>query len=310
MSLITADLLNRFWTNGVKPIAESLADLKSKAITQSTISSQSVHYADTAGTAASAQTATKATTANTAAQATKLANRQLTIGGCGRTFNGTGDVSWPLSEIGALPTAGGTMTGALHLANGVWNVCGDDAYFGDCNVGGCISIKGITAGENTGIALFGSGTSNRVYNRVAVANDGSDMYLCTNGSVFVSNGANSARAAIHASAFSQDSSRRVKENIDDVSEEDALKLLQLTPVNFDYIGDEAPKDCVGLIAEDVAPLFPKCVTGDVNCADDDVEAIKAIGIDYSKLTVYLIKLAQIQQKQISALERKIEEMGA
>lgn len=45
--------------------------------------------------------------------------------------------------------SGGTMTGALNFANGTWNLVGDDAYIGDCNIGGCIGIKGNNS--NTGL---------------------------------------------------------------------------------------------------------------------------------------------------------------
>lgn len=41
-----------------------------------------------------------------------------------------------------LPLSGGTLTGAINFANGTWNTVGDDAYFGDCNVAGCVGIKG------------------------------------------------------------------------------------------------------------------------------------------------------------------------
>lgn len=37
--------------------------------------------------------------------------RTITIGGTGKSVNGSGDVSWNLGEIGALPIAGGTLTG-------------------------------------------------------------------------------------------------------------------------------------------------------------------------------------------------------
>jgi hypothetical protein len=41
-----------------------------------------------------------------------------------------------------LPLSGGTLTGAINFANSTWNTVGDDAYFGDCNVAGCVGIKG------------------------------------------------------------------------------------------------------------------------------------------------------------------------
>ena len=49
--------------------------------------------------------------------ATKLATaRTLTIGNTGKTFDGSGNVSWSLSEIGALPTTGGTLVGNLSFS--------------------------------------------------------------------------------------------------------------------------------------------------------------------------------------------------
>lgn len=44
-------------------------------------------------------------------------SRTLTIGNKGKSVNGSGNVSWSLSEIGALPIAGGTMTGAITMSN-------------------------------------------------------------------------------------------------------------------------------------------------------------------------------------------------
>ena len=44
-------------------------------------------------------------------------SRTLTIGNKGKSVNGSSNVSWSLSEIGALPIAGGTMTGAITMPN-------------------------------------------------------------------------------------------------------------------------------------------------------------------------------------------------
>ena len=45
--------------------------------------------------------------------------RTLTVGNTGKSVNGSGNVSWSLAEIGALPLAGGTMTGAIKLNSAV-----------------------------------------------------------------------------------------------------------------------------------------------------------------------------------------------
>lgn len=50
-----------------------------------------------------------------------------------------------------LKRSGGTMGGALNLANGIWNKIGDDVYIGDSNQAGCLCIKGVNA--DSGIAF-------------------------------------------------------------------------------------------------------------------------------------------------------------
>lgn len=85
-----------------------------------------------------------------------------------------GTSSWPFSEVYAnniydngvllenkfapashshsyLPLSGGSLSGALTLANNTWNNVGDDALIGDCNQAGMIGIKG--SNGNTGIYL-------------------------------------------------------------------------------------------------------------------------------------------------------------
>lgn len=44
-------------------------------------------------------------------------DRTITIGSTGKTVNGSTNVAWTLTEIGALPTAGGKMTGNITLAD-------------------------------------------------------------------------------------------------------------------------------------------------------------------------------------------------
>lgn len=57
-----------------------------------------------------------------------------------------------------LPLAGGTMTGALNFKNCTWNLMGDDAYIGDCNVAGMIGVKGANA-ATPGFALYNNSGS-------------------------------------------------------------------------------------------------------------------------------------------------------
>lgn len=206
-----------------------------------------------------------------------------------------------------MPVSGGTFTGAVGFANGTWNPVGDDCYMGDFNTAGCVAFKSMSS-QLTGIALVGAG--NNMYGRLLVQNDGGDMYLATNGAFYVSNGSNSARAPIYASAFTQSSSRRVKKNIENMTDEEAKKLLHVEVKSYDYINPDMPDGCFGCIAEDMAKIIPSCVNGDVDCADDDAAAIQGIGIDYSKLVPHLIKMVQIQQAQIDAQQEQINNLAS
>ena len=212
-----------------------------------------------------------------------------------------------------MPVTGGTFTGpigfarAVGFANSTWNPVGDDCYMGDFNAAGCVAFKSMSS-QLTGIALVGAGSN--IYGRLLVQNDGGDMYLATNGAFYVSNGNNSARAPIYASAFTQSSSRRVKKNIENMTDEEAKKLLHVEVKSYDYINPDMPDGCFGCIAEDMAKIIPSCVNGDVDCADDDAAAIQGIGIDYSKLVPHLIKMVQIQQAQIDAQQEQINKLAA
>ena len=72
--------------------------------------------------------ATNATLAGTldgnATTATRLQSaRTFTIGNTGKNFDGSGNIAWSLDEMGALPTAGGTVSGNLNVS-GAFSVGG------------------------------------------------------------------------------------------------------------------------------------------------------------------------------------------
>lgn len=117
-----------------------------------------------------------------------------------------------------------------------------------------------------------------------------------------------AYTAVYGASFTNPSSRLVKENIINMSEEEAKKIFSLDPVTFDYIKEfGGEKNQRGLIAEDVFKIIPSCVTVPENYSEKDFDAEKGIqnkvlAIDYSKLIPYLIKIVQIQQEEIEALK--------
>lgn len=145
--------------------------------------------------------------------------------------------------------------------------------------------------------------SDCICNSVKVASSSEWLPLRGGGAVTVRNYANSAYVPALASAFTVSSSRRYKENIVDMTEEDAEDLLALRVVTFDYkegIVDGNRTGQKGLISEEVEEIetFPV-----VYNQDGEVE-----GLDYSKFVPQLIKLCQMQQKQIDALIAGLEEV--
>ena len=101
------------------------------------------------------------------------------------------------------------------------------------------------------------------------------------------------------------SSRRYKENIIPLSDDEAKKLLDVEIVNYDYkegvVEEDERYDQKGAIAEDVVNLIPNAVT----YADIDGEQLPD-GINYTKFIPYLIKMVQMQQKEIEELKAMIK----
>lgn len=118
---------------------------------------------------------------------------------------------------------------------------------------------------------------------------------------------------IYASQFSVQSSRKVKKNIEDMTEEEANKLFELRPVKYDYINEEDASNCYGLIAEEVQDVgidYPISMiekkTENEETGEEEIEEIPAL--DYSKFVPYLIKVCQMQQREIDELKATVNEL--
>jgi len=123
---------------------------------------------------------------------------------------------------------------------------------------------------------------------------------------------NNAYAPIRASGFTTMSSKHVKTNIQDISDEDAKKLLDIRPINFDYMEEVGGlKNQIGVLAEDTYKILPKVVSVPDDYVEKDFDISKGIhqslpSVDYVKFTPYLIKMVQIQQREINSLKKIIE----
>ena len=97
--------------------------------------------------------------------------------------------------------------------------------------------------------------------------------------------------ACYAASWNKASSIHVKKNIEDITMDEAKKILELRPVSFDYInGDDNQR---GLIAEEVYKICPEMVDIPEGYEGyDENEPWKVPSIDYSKFVPYLIKMVQ------------------
>jgi hypothetical protein len=94
-------------------------------------------------------------------------------------------------------------------------------------------------------------------------------------------------------SLTESSSIRYKKDILDI-EPASAKLEQLRPVRYKKIKDESEE--IGLIAEDVAELFPEVVKYDNEGRPD--------GVNYSRLSVILLKAVQELTERVNKLENK------
>lgn len=106
------------------------------------------------------------------------------------------------------------------------------------------------------------------------------------------------------------SSRRFKHNIKDITEERAKELLNIRVRTFDYNDDQICStgltDKVGVIAEEVTNVMKDVVIFEPS--DDDPSKMIERSVDYQGFVPYLIKMIQIQQKEIDNLKAKIEKL--
>lgn len=128
---------------------------------------------------------------------------------------------------------------------------------------------------------------------------GDISYSNSNSKVFINN--QNGAVDVQALSFTPTSSRVVKENIEDIPEEEALKILELRPVDFDYKTNG--KHSHGLIAEEVLEVFPDVVSVPVDWDEEKYDGGSNVpGVNYTALIPFLIKMIQMQQKEIDELK--------
>lgn len=174
----------------------------------------------------------------------------------------------------------------------------------------------LSGGTLNGTLNISGNYSYRLNNRVSIYDLGTTVFtLCANGGATVRRYDNANNyAGISANAFTNVSSRLIKKNIKDISDDEAKKILDLRIVDFDYddiVGGETGQ--IGLIAEETIDIFPHCVKVPDNYNEETTKQQLAEGkvldlleLDYSKLVAPLIKLVQLQERRINELEKRLD----
>jgi hypothetical protein len=93
------------------------------------------------------------------------------------------------------------------------------------------------------------------------------------------------------------SDERLKDNIQNVTEEDYLKLKELVPVTYSWISDEEKHKHYGLIAQQVEKIFPELTRKKVFG--------QYMTINYIGLIPILVGMIQNQNERIKNLENKL-----
>lgn len=172
-----------------------------------------------------------------------------------------------------------------------------DIYMSKRNIGGC---KRLQAPDQEAIVLAaGDGSTGNEYvdllgNYVQCRNTNGTAYVDVKGLKFVEN-----------------SSKLVKDNIKDMTDEEANKILDVRIVDFDYKKEfGGQKGQHGVIAEEVNNVIPSVVSVSDEYDESKFDLSKGIeqpilSVAYSHFVPYLIKEVQILNDRINELEKKL-----
>lgn len=203
------------------------------------------------------------------------------------------------------------------------------------SLGGGQSVSGSVSNNNAG---FSSQLDNDNYAQLGVtkSNNNTNAYLNLKSSsgpaiyayassnshgISLSNGGtssiylNGSNGNVVCVSVTQTSSEKYKKNIEDLTEEEAKKILELRPVDYDFINESQGTNMHGFIAEEVDKVIPDLVKHTSkypdNIVDEDgniIEQEDEVSLDYIMMIPYITKMLQMQQKQIDLQQKQIENL--
>ena len=182
-----------------------------------------------------------------------------------------------------LALTGGTLTGILYTrailptADASYDIGSSSAKYSNI-YGNYIRAYGAVHSQG----LFSIDTTN-------------EMRIESSGGISIKNNGNTAYRPIYASAFNTSSSRRYKSDIEDITEAEANKILEIVPRKFCYVNTTEVR--YGMIAEEMEEIQGQGISYDADGLPN--------AIDYSSLVPQMIKLIQLQEQRIKDLEAAI-----
>ena len=215
--------------------------------------------------------------------------------GMGIHIGGTPDTPRPgetsiYSEDGlVVRNAGITSSGKLTVTTGGANITDGADVEGNLNTTGTLGVKGsATVGGGLTLTDAGTDTLKSTYWTTAKATSSPNAIFDGNGGLRMTSG----------------SSRRFKREIIDLPEEEANKVLDLRPVEFEFKLDEPGKKRNGFIAEEVYETAPQFADYDIN----EDGTVQCNNVRYGEITAALVHIIKRQQQQINELMRKVNDL--
>ncbi len=98
---------------------------------------------------------------------------------------------------------------------------------------------------------------------------------------------------------------KLKENINDLTDDFCNNILELNPKKYNFKNDENKKERYGIIAQELEEYFPELITNaGIEDSDNNIELIKTI--NYLELIPIMIVKMKNMQKEIDELNIRLE----
>ena len=161
----------------------------------------------------------------------------------------------------------------------------------------------VYAGDEPDIAV-GSGESWNTYSNY----NGQQIYRTSSAGIYSDSAStsNNVRISSTPTILRSTSSIKYKTDVQDMTEEEINSLYQTRPVFYKSLShnDNPNHTFYGFIAEEIEETCPLLVEWN----DEDPNNLIADGVQYDRITVFLVGIAKKQKTQIEQMQNKLTEL--